>query len=262
MDPGKRRGWGIHLARGGIFVMCRQGLTLPPGLLHAGASPRDSCHPSMPLGCGLGHTFTFLCFSVTFLGAFAIVCRALHGWETAALDGEVPFPKKKELVFRFAAGFAVVELTADSPVPFPSAFESSGAPELSPLLHLSFVCFSWLLDSTFRGSSGSAGASICSELTYERALLLPSQPCFPSSPKGIPFCLQISNNQCGRRGGEVLCCATPRRAAVTWTETWGQAPPSPRGCGKELPPRSGCSSGHFQCCRELSRLIKGCWVNY
>lgn len=33
------------------------------------------------------------------------------------------------------------------------------------------------------------------------------------------------------------------------------------GCGKELPPRSGCSSGHFQCCRELSWLIKGCWVN-
>lgn len=123
------------------------------GLLHAEAPPQDSCHPSMPLGCGLGHTFTFLCFSVTFLGAFATVwkrCRALHRWETAALDGEVPFSKKKGLVFGFAAGFAVVELKAVSPVPSPSIFESSGVPELSPLLHLSFVCFSWFLGSTFR----------------------------------------------------------------------------------------------------------------
>lgn len=73
VEPGKRRGWGINMARGGISVRCRQGLTLPLGLLHAGVSPRDSCHPSIPLGCGLGYTFTSLCFSVTFLGAFAIV---------------------------------------------------------------------------------------------------------------------------------------------------------------------------------------------
>lgn len=35
--------------------------------------------------------------SITFLGTFAIVqrrCRALHRWETADLDGEVPFPKR------------------------------------------------------------------------------------------------------------------------------------------------------------------------
>lgn len=105
----------------------------------------------MPLGCGLGHTFTFLCSLVTFLKAFAIVwrhCRALHRWETAALDGEVPFPKKKggEGV---AAGFAVVELTEVSSVPSPSALESSRAPKLSPLLHLNFVSL-WLLGSTFR----------------------------------------------------------------------------------------------------------------
>lgn len=34
VDPGKRRGWGINMARGGISVRCRQGLTLPLGLLH------------------------------------------------------------------------------------------------------------------------------------------------------------------------------------------------------------------------------------
>lgn len=100
-------------------------MTLPLGLLHAGASPRDSCHPSIPPGCGLGHTFTSLCFSITFLGAFAIVrrrCRALHGWETADLDGEVLFPKRRGLVVGFTAGFAVVELTADSPIPSPAVF--------------------------------------------------------------------------------------------------------------------------------------------
>lgn len=78
-------------------MRCRYGLTLPLGLLHAGISPRDSCHPSITLGCGLGHTFTSLYFSITFLGTFAIVqrrCRALHRWETADLDGEVPFPKR------------------------------------------------------------------------------------------------------------------------------------------------------------------------
>lgn len=92
VDPGKRRGWGINVARGGESVRCRHGLT-------------HSCHPSMPPGCGLGHTFTFLCFSVTFLGALWRHCRALHGCGTAALDGEVPFPKKKGLGFGFAAGF-------------------------------------------------------------------------------------------------------------------------------------------------------------
>lgn len=182
------------------------------------------------------------------------------GWETAALDREVPFSEKKGLVFGFAAGFAVVELTAVSPVPSPSVFESSGVPELSPLLHLSFVCFSWLLGSTFRYLQEHM------ELVLPNAqsslMVFPSLLCSSSSPKGIPLCLQISNNRCGRRGGEVLSCVTPRRAAVTWTETWRQGPPSPMGCGKELPPRSGCSSGHFQCCRELSWLIKGCWVNY
>lgn len=145
--PREKEGLGHHHGLGGGSVKCRQGLTLPLGPLHAEASPQDSCHPCMSLGCALGHTFTFLCFSVTFLRAFAIVwrcCRALHGWETAALDGEAPFPKKKGLFFGFAAGFDVVELTAVSPVPSPSVFESSGAPELSPLLDLSFVCFSWL----------------------------------------------------------------------------------------------------------------------
>lgn len=58
-------------------------------------------------------------------------CRALHGWETADLDGEVLFPKRRGLVVGFTAGFAVVELTADSPVPSPAVFESSGLP--SPL---------------------------------------------------------------------------------------------------------------------------------
>lgn len=60
--------------------------------------------------------------------------------------------------------------------------------------------------------------------------MFPSFIRFPSSPKGIPFCLQISSNRGGRRGGEVPHCGTPGRAsgaAVTWTEPWGQGPPSP-----------------------------------
>lgn len=63
--PREKEGLWYQHGQGGISVKCRQGLTLPLDLLHAGASPQDSCHPSVPLGCALGHTFSLLCFSVT-----------------------------------------------------------------------------------------------------------------------------------------------------------------------------------------------------
>lgn len=176
-------------------------MTLPLGLLHAGLSPRESCHPSIPLGCGLGGTFTFLHFSVNFLRAFAMeqrCCKALHGWETAALDGEVPFPKKRGLVVGFAAGFAVVEFAAVSSLSPPAVFESSGAPKPSLLLHPSF--------SASCGSQAAPSDDLQDQLTYERPSVSPSRLCFPSSPKGIPFSLQISSKRCGRRGGEVSHC--------------------------------------------------------
>lgn len=271
VDPGKRRGWGINMARGGVFVRCRQGLTLPLDVLHAGTFPRDSCHPSMPLGSGLGYTFTSLSFPVTFLRAFAIErrrCRALHRWEAAALHGEVPFPKKTGLVVGFAAGFAVVELTAVSSVPSPAVFESSGAAE--PSLH---CCTRALCAS--RGSQAAPSDDLQDllelVLPHPQSSLMKGPWClhhcstFPPVQREFLFACRSPIIGVGEEVGRSCIVLTPGRAlgaAVTWTEPWGQGPPSPKGCGKELPPLSGCSSSHFQCCRELSRLIKGFWANY
>lgn len=127
--PREKEGLGHQHGLGGRSVKCRQGLTLPLGLLHAGASPRDSCHPCMSLGCALGHTFTFLGFSVTSLRAFAIVWRCwglCTGGKLQLWMGRLLSPKRRGWFFGFAAGFAVVELTAVSPVSSPSVFESSG----------------------------------------------------------------------------------------------------------------------------------------
>ena len=77
-------------------------------------------------GSGLGRTFTFTCFSVTFLGAFANSAEMLQGsaqvGNGSSGQGGFPLPEKRGFVVGFAAGFAV-EFAAVSPLPSPAVFE-------------------------------------------------------------------------------------------------------------------------------------------
>lgn len=98
-DPhlGKGRSWSSDTAGDGISAGHGWGLTLPFGLLHAAVSPWTAASPPSPLGGGLGCSSHLHAFQSPFLEPFQIVrrCyRALHRWETTALDGEVLLSQK------------------------------------------------------------------------------------------------------------------------------------------------------------------------
>lgn len=69
---GCERGQDTNMARGGISTGCAWGLTLPFGLLHAGVSSRDGCHPSVPLGWWLR---SYVHIYVLFSHLFCSLCQ-------------------------------------------------------------------------------------------------------------------------------------------------------------------------------------------
>lgn len=192
--------------------------------------------------------------------------RALHRWETAALDGEVSLSQKRQgLLLRLQQVLLLSLQQFPLFLPQP-CLNAPGAPEPSPL---------WLFGSIFRRSSASAGAgaSPCSELTYERPPVSPSLLCLPSSAGLELGCFlpcrspiigaggEVGRSRAMRLPGERHLCGGSHSDPAMVTRTWGQGPPALLGCSEEVPPCSGCSSDHFQNCRVLSWLIKGCWAN-
>lgn len=222
-DPhgGKGRRQGTDTAKDGVSAGCGLGLTLPFGLLHAAVSPRMAASPSLPLGGGLGCSLLHALQS-PFLEPFHIVWRC-YRWETTALDGEVPLSQRREgLLLGLQQVLGLQQFPFFLPQPY---LNTSGAPEPSPLLHLSlFLPLALQQHLQMLSRSTGVGASPLSEVTYKRVPVSPS-PLALQSTAGAEFLLplQISSNWC-RRGWEVPCHGTTFMARAAVIRQRGQRP--------------------------------------
>lgn len=182
-----------------------------------GLPHRTPAIPPSPSAGGLGRTFTSMCFSVTFLGAFANSVEMLQGsaqvGNGSSGRGGFPLPEKTRFVAAFAASF-VVEFAAVSPLPSPAVFEcprgSRALPVVALRQHLQTIfsisrsrCFPMLRAHLRK----APGVSIVTLLALQCG-----------AGAGLLFALQISNNRCGRRGREVPRHAAPGRASPLWRE--------------------------------------------
>lgn len=174
-----------------------------------GLPHRTPAIPPSPSAGGLGRTFTSMCFSVTFLGAFANSAEMLQGSAQVGngSSGRGGFPPPEKT--RFVVAFAAV-----SPLPSPAVFEcprgSRALPVLALRQHLQTIfsisrsrCFP-VLRARLRKAPG---VSIVTLLALQCG-----------AGAGLLFALQISNNRCGRRGREVPRHAAPGRASPLWQE--------------------------------------------
>lgn len=193
---------GTERVRDGLSTGCRWGLTLPLGLLHIGASLRTAAIPPPSSSSGLGRMFTSTCFQVTFLGAFANSAEVLQGspWVRNSSSGQGDFLLPEEMMFiaGFAAGFDV-EFAAVSPLPYPASLNTSGTPEPSLFLHLSFCL---LLCFLFSLAASSDNLQDQPELPHAQSSLtkapvvsiIPLLVLQSGAGAGLLFSLQISNN--------------------------------------------------------------------